>query len=894
MASIFDEIELWFQDNSILILGIFLTLIGLFFGIPKIKSYLENKTGKKQVFLWSMFTISGPLISIFNSYIEDFYENNLKTSYSKTEIWFQDNSIIGLGILLVIAGLLFGISELNIYLKHDSTPDQLILWSMVFLAGVVTALFDDFVFGLLVGISIIMLIETVKLWDTPVWGQLMAATTASYLVILFGKVGQILYDYIEKPEEPNEQIFSTAFNISFYVFIIVAFFFFGRKFILVSRLSSPQMVYLFLFGMMYGVIVFLQKQEILFSRDEEGYTRAYDYLGEISDIIGRDISINSDLADRIIFANFGTFEALTIIMIFMYFISGWLLSVLFGIQPVTDQVILDKVAEVAKTMGITDHIKVGFVRAPILNAFAFGPFFDKRIAFISNDLEDFSDSDIKGIVGHELAHSAKHHIVVLLALSVFELAVKKGLGFPATTLDYTFLPDDAVKNISFAAYYAVSYIFLIFLLIFVRILEGHADKVTKDAGYGEDLSKALFRLEGFYHGVASDFGISVNLLTDRQYTPAERRRFTAQAGKNLYAEILSPTRGSAFANVFQSHPRTAYRISSMASDEVSPIKAALYPYRLLGFGFRKKALKKLSQNYLKIHSLIDETYQEDYGDKALDEVLEFNPMRETYERYIGKSLIAFDKFEKRVYTGECTEIITTGRVTSPLFAIINGEKVDLAKVVMKEYNIGDTYFLRDGSIVSVIGHHIDKFKGLMVDIEYDDETAEVEIAKLGKPVTYITQLGGKEIIVYDKGLSKLMKIDTVNLGKSWAETKIKINGDSYNGEEFIVGFPPLGIETRKTKIEEQMDLLKFLVNKKIYLYTKENFDVSLSGIVQNVNDEGLTILDADGSHTIELKKLEYIIYDDEIVELIRSDHISFFTRIELKWSNRNEFNYILN
>jgi len=234
------------------------------------------------------------------------------------------------------------------------------------------------------------------------------------------------------------------------------------------------------------------------------------------------------------FANFGTFEALTVIMIFMYFISGWLLQVLFAIKPVTDPEILKKVDEVAKTMGVTDKLKVGFVKAPILNAFAFGPFFDKRIAFIANDVNEFSDSDIRGVIGHELAHAAKHHVVYLLALSIFELAVKKALGFPATTLDYSFLPDDAVANISFAGYYAFSYVFLIFLLIFVRILEGHADQVTKDAGYGEDLAKALFRLEGFYHGVASDFGISVNLLTDRQYTAPEKRRFSALAGKNLY------------------------------------------------------------------------------------------------------------------------------------------------------------------------------------------------------------------------------------------------------------------------------------------------------------------------------------------------------------------------
>jgi hypothetical protein len=159
--------------------------------------------------------------------------------------WFTNNLELGVGIILIFFGLLFTLSELRVYLKHQSPPDQLLLWLMVLLAGIITATFEDFVFGLLMGISIIMIVETIKLWDTPVWGKLMAATTASYLVILGGKIGQIVYDYLANPDKPNEQIFGTAFNISFFVFIGVAFAFFGRKFILVSRLSSPQMIYLF-------------------------------------------------------------------------------------------------------------------------------------------------------------------------------------------------------------------------------------------------------------------------------------------------------------------------------------------------------------------------------------------------------------------------------------------------------------------------------------------------------------------------------------------------------------------------------------------------------------------------------------------------------------------------
>jgi len=706
--------------------------------------------------------------------------------------WFSENATTGFGIILIIAGIIFTISELRVYLKHNSPPDQLLFWFNVFIAGIVTVIFQDIVFGLLLGISVIMIVETIKMWDAPVWGQLMAATTASYLVILFGKIGQIAYDLIVKPEEPDERIFSFAFNISIFVFIGVAFFFFGRKFILVSRLSSPQIIYLFLFGLMYGVLVFLSSRGILFERDDNGFTQSYNYL-----------NISGNWPDRVMFANFGTFEALAVLMLCMYIISGWLLDVLFGIKPVTDPAILQKVRDIAKNMGIKQKIKVGFVKAPILNAFAYGPFFDKRIAFMASDIESFSDSDIRGIVGHELAHSSKNHIIYLLLLSVFELAVKKGLAFPATTLDYTFNSDETVQNISFGQYYFVSYLFLIVLLIFVRVLEGHADKIAKDAGYGEDLAKSLFRLEGFYNGVASDFGISVNLLTDRQYSIHEKRRFTAQAGRNLFNEVLTPSRGSAFANIFQSHPRSSYRITSLIREDYNPVKGAFFPYRLLGFRKRKAAVKELNENYVAVAKLIDETYLEDFGQEAIDDVIRFNPLSETYDALVGKKVIAYDNFEKKIFVGEFTNLISTDLVTSPFSCKINGEDVNLSKTIVREYELNQKYFLRDGSIVEVVGYMTDKEKGLMIELKSNGSSDTTEIQKLGKPISFLTNLEGKEALVFDNGISKLMKIDEINLGNSWGESEIQINGDVYRGKNLIVDFPPLGVEIRKEKLDEQ-------------------------------------------------------------------------------------------
>lgn len=806
-------------------------------------------------------------------------------SFSEISTWFELNSILGLGILLTVIGVIFTLSELKVYLQHKAPSEQLIFWLMALLAGIITILFNDLVLGLLTGISLLMIVETFKMLDTPVWGKLMAATTITYFVILLGRAGQVWYNWKYQPEVPDEQIFANAFNLAFPIFIIVSFIFFGRKFILVSRFSSPQIVYLFLFGVVYAALSspVLGLRNVLFPTNEDGLFQSYNIF-----------NIEGDWRHRVIFADFGTFEALAILTVFIYLISGWLLTVLLGVKPVEDEEILRKVQVVAKTMGITGNVKVGFVSAPILNAFAYGPFFDKRVAFISGSLDDFTDDDIKGIVGHELAHSARNHVVFLTILNMLELGIKKALLFPATALDYSFFPKESVQTITFVNYYIFSYILFSGLMIFIRIMEGDADKMTKDAGYAKELTQALFRLEGFYNGVASDLGISANLLTDRKYSLAERRRFTAQAAKGLYKDVLKPSRGSALANIFQSHPKTVYRIAALVTPDKNPRRAAFLPYRLLGFGQRKKAIKELNEVTQRFVKAIDESYLNDFGKEAIKEVLKFNPWNEVYSEYIGKNVITFNVLTQEIIVGNFEKIIFKARVTSPTYAMINGKEVDLGACAMQEYNLGSKYFLGDGTLVKLEGHSLNEENELIMEmIDADGDPVDVKFSKLGKPLSFIQGLIGEQVIHFETGLSRLKVLDSLEMDGSWDTSTITLNGDEISGKDLIVSFAPLGFETRKSFREEQFDLLSSLKNSKIMAYTKDNFDVSLSGTVQDVDEKTLTLIDADGIQTIDLDRLQYVVVNQDTIELINKKHISLFTRFGIWWSNRKEFNYIL-
>ena len=63
------------------------------------------------------------------------------------------------------------------------------------------------------------------------------------------------------------------------------------------------------------------------------------------------------------------------------------------------------IEEAAEKMNINPKkIKVRFGKYPILNAMAYGAFWDMRMAVIAPSLDEIPEDEVKGIVAHELAH----------------------------------------------------------------------------------------------------------------------------------------------------------------------------------------------------------------------------------------------------------------------------------------------------------------------------------------------------------------------------------------------------------------------------------------------------------------------------------------------------------
>ncbi len=808
--------------------------------------------------------------------------------------FFQDNLVLGLGIIISTVFFYVFLSELRGYLRNKGSSDGVVLSFATLLTGITMVISQDALLAVLLGIMVLMVHQTYSLRDTPVWKELMIASTATYGFILAGKILQMVYVWKTGAPESDERIFGLAFNLSFYVFIIIAFIFFGKKFILVSRFSSPQMVYLGLFGVTYVVILKLN-------------LRNFDYLYAFSSalvsrgIVSKTVNVVPPY-DRLMFATFGTFEALFIVSTFLYLISGWLLSVLFGVKEIDDPRILRLVDETAQKLGIKQKVKVGYVRAPILNAFAYGPFYDLRVAFISSDLETFTDDDVRGIVAHELAHSVYYHVPLLLLLTAVELGIKKALNLPATTLDYATFADNPI---SFVSYYIFNSGLLVILLIFVRILEGHADHVTSKAGLGIPLSKALYRLEGFYQGVASDFGISVNLLTDREYSEGERIRFSGEAAIRIYQETLSPTKGAAFSNIFVSHPRTSYRIAAVVDPDITPLRAALLPYFLLFPKTRKKYVKKLKNASEGVRQIINSAYLEDFTSEQFGKYLKYWPKQELLRSYLEREIIAVSILSSEVIQGKVSAIFMDDKdPCSPIRFIIrknSGEEttISFSEWMFEEAKLNETHFLKNGELVMLLNARIDPDKGLQVEVKRLKDNKRLTLNYLPKHASTIIRHVGQKVYFYDghPSYATINSIENVEESHSVRKWKFLLSTNSghtveLQGNDLIIGFSPIGFDVRSMKNEKKIEFLNILQGHFCSVFSKDNFDVPFDGRVISIENDSLTLDTIDGNIDLAVKRIDYIVSFESTVEMITRKSMTALTGFQIWWSNRSNFAYI--
>jgi Zn-dependent protease with chaperone function len=889
-------------------------------------------------------------------------------------IWFSSENLSStLGYLLAIICGIFLLTELYSIVTQKNEPDMAMLLFAGVLAGVLQGLTSDLLLSILTALCWIMLFSLWTIRESPVWRELMLASFISYVVVIVGRVVQIAMEMRAEARDygtdgipytrwglTGQQWFGISWNVFIYVFFLLCIIFFGRRFFLVSRLTSPQIIYLLLFALSYFILYQFSTLENL-----------QIYYG----------GIETELADRLLFASFGTYEIMIITNFVLYLISGPLLHFIFGVknikeenftyllskikqkmienevdkksidlideidkkissngndeqilksveklnaksleignkrltkqieklgQKITDRKqhdrILKLVEEVRQKLRIRTKIRVGKVKAPILNAFAFGAFFDKRIAFMSRNLSDLTDDDVKGIAGHELAHASRIHTFWLLIISIITFAITKAINFPATAFDYIFNPD---VGLDFLWYYLYNIAILAFSYIFVRFLEGRADKLTLQAGYGKSLAKSLVRLDGFYQGIASEMGLSVYLLTDKEQTKAEKIRFLGDSGRNMYRNYIKPNVSENVVNLIASHPKTAYRVVALTEQEkLKPFKAAMLPF-LLSIPFvRRRFIKELQGLRKKVAPVIDETFNDSYPKTGVQNYDHLSHLSYQFEYLKGKDVIAISKADKKDFKiGTVKSIDITNVITSPVILEVKTtdglEKIPLSDYDFSEIAINQKQVFRNGKI-GIIQDFITDNERFSFNVKFIDNGSE-NIKKLsvpGIPLSYFENIIGKDLLLYQKGITRLARLDSIkfdenSLAKSTFTLTIGNQTKEIEGDKFIVGFKPFDIYMKKGKEELQQPIIGSIKNKHVSLQTKDDLDTLVKGIATEINEETITLEILDEKREIKIDRIEFIYLYEDSIFLYYKASMSFIERITIQLQNRKRLRYIV-
>ena len=766
------------------------------------------------------------------------------------------------GIVSIILSIIF-LLELRKYLKYRAYPDLLELSGIGVMATALFTLTNDVLLSGLAGILGIMIIGTFEVRENPIWVRMMGTFTISYgfffLMVVTGfitstaipSLGDSFHNLLVSLGFSSnidiQQFFvGIGYNLIIYVMVFTALLVFGRKFIVVTRFISPQMTYLVLYMIAILLLSQLQLPQII------------------------------------------KYPAIFGVNLLIYFFSGPLITFLYAIKPLDDPRVTTIIEDVQEKIS-TPIRKIGIVKAPILNAFAFGPWFDQRIAYIASDLDQFTDEEIRGITAHELAHVQKKHTMILLVVVALELIIKLFIDAPASYWDYVFF---GKQSWDFMSLWLFNIVLFPILLTFVKILEGQADKITREKGYGLELAESLFRLEGFYYGIAGEIGFNTQLMTGKTRSKDENVRFMGDQAYYLYHN-LAPSRMTCIMNLIASHPLTSIRIAMQIDNSIGAVKAGTMIWTLLIPGLRKRTIRKLQATHEEMEKLLSEKYIRDFG--TIEDYIEITFEDKGAKQLVGQHVLAKPKLlDDTAHWGKIVDFNTTSNIVSPIEfelensegSIINLNKGDYDFIHAEKHQ---KYFTKSGKIVTL--ENIEIKDGKFKKFIFSHNNEKISSRSIGVSLADLKNL--KYWLLYKNGAIQSWNLKDVIIKESFQASEftmedLETKEHVLHGKDLIIDRPPMiqMIKQRNWETEKAFFSRLKELEEPFILYDKDDFDIGAPTKILSVSDDSLEILEGRTSKNIAPSKLDALVLGYPFYTLNLKSEMGIGNLLSLKLFNR--------
>jgi Zn-dependent protease with chaperone function len=787
-------------------------------------------------------------------------------------------------IIFAIAWVLM-INEGLIWIKNGKRSE----WGDLVIIGflfVTVYLFTNDIFDSFIGaFSIYMILGIFELKEYEVLNKILLITVITYNFIFFAAI-------IDKALDPTTTVIrDTAFSLSFWLMLILGFMFFGRKYIIVWRFMSPQYLTLALYLIAWLGVTSISK-----------FT-PYNIMDNI-------------------------YEVLIVTNLIIYALTGPLLDKMLGMKATTDPILIEIVNEVAPKVGLDPKkIKIRFGQYPILNAMAYGAFWDMRMGIIAPDINKIPKDELKGIVAHELAHLKGKHTLSLTMISLGELVVRKILSWPATYYDYTFAPDD--QPFPMFVFILINFLLYIFIYVFVRMFEAQADLNTKRAGYGPHLAKGLYNLESFY-SYGREIGLNTMLLCDEKITEENRMMDYLTTAEYLNKMVIKPSKGALISNFLNSHPPSYHRIIAALHDKDIPIaQEALMPITFLKKKKAHKFFMETQEARKKFIAMATSKIKEEFNISSISELLDKIHRKDEFSHKIGKTYAYRNLETKDIIFGTLQEVkfednacesyryqVSTQKDGKSVVEIINpsinqevsvsiGENYlfsnELGPMKLKNLSMDSVYVDPEKKSKKQTDEEIQANTGVLTFEKLEDSTEVLKPlfnVKIPRSAQYIQSFEGKPIIFKEKSEYNLFKIDKVEFTKDFKNFTLKLNALSHtdgteeisediktvNKEDVIIRFgkPFVPIYNDELTNKSESKIFDFIVHNKlrVNLYLKKAVNNEEDGFIQTIEKEDSKIKSVnlktifDIEKEIVFQKIDAIFIDEPIMTLQLKEEIS--------------------
>ena len=577
--------------------------------------------------------------------------------------------------------LLFNPIFILVSISYFFTSEEMLRWALhgkrseisdivfiIFFFSIILYFSESILTSIMGAFSIYLWFSLKEVKEYPIISKILLISLITYNVIF---ISGLFSAYLKMP-----LILNTSFVFSFWIILILGLIFFGRKYLIVWRFFSPQYLTLFLYIIAWLLITFINQYTPL----------------ELKSSNALNLTKSNPLD---FFLNI--YFIIIVINWVIYFFSGVILDKLLGIKATINDNLISIVSEVKDRMNIKKKIKIGIGKYPIINAMAYGPFFDKRIALIIDNSESIYEDELKGIIAHELAHSKSNHTLILTGITTIDLLFRMIIGIPATIYDYTF-SHPALPLTTFIIFNIIIYVII---FTFVKVLEGFADIKAKKFGFGFELVKALFTLESFYV-VGKEFGLNTMLLCDEKINNYNKELNYYKTARYIHQSLIKPTRISLLSNFLNSHPPTYFRIASLLSDVEKPFKQAILPFLFVKKSYYKKIYKNYGDVSPKFEIIANQVFQSRFNYLNILEFLNLINEKQNFQHLINKTFIFKEKLGDSFFLGKIIDVQINQSLCEPEIFMIQDIKnnkvfpIKSSQFFKSEVNLNGLYLLKKG------------------------------------------------------------------------------------------------------------------------------------------------------------------------------------------------------